>query len=330
MAGRGARALGRYGATKRCSAARSASSNDGCRRATARRLAATGVVVRDARATVTRFIAESYDRATSSSAGRPRDQQPCDAWSRGCRRVAASRDRQSGLHVSSTASSQASSLASCDLLFDRSADDRKLCSARSTGSSDHDLRLRTSFADAALPVPPLDEQAAIVRFLDHADRRIRRYIRAKQKLIELLEEQKQAIIHRAVTRGLDPNVRLKPSGVEWLGEVPEHGRSCASSRLFRAVDRTDLRAPTAVPLWTTAISRRATLECQHRRVRSTASDLARDQSQLRRSRHQHACRRGERARRESLPADRASSALPTTLHGTATARSSIAPTTQMS
>ena len=51
---------------------------------------------------------------------------------------------------------------------------------------------------------------------------IRRYIRAKQKLIALLEEQKQAIINQAVTRGLDPNVRLKPSGVEWLGDVPEH------------------------------------------------------------------------------------------------------------
>jgi type I restriction enzyme, S subunit len=71
-------------------------------------------------------------------------------------------------------------------------------------------------------VPPLPEQSAIVQFLDHADRRIRRYIRAKQKLITLLSEQKQAIIHRAVTRGLDPNVRLKPSGVEWLGDVPEH------------------------------------------------------------------------------------------------------------
>jgi type I restriction enzyme S subunit len=54
------------------------------------------------------------------------------------------------------------------------------------------------------------------------DRRIRRYIRAKQTLIKLLEEQKQTIVHRAVTRGLDPNVRLKPSGVEWLGDVPEH------------------------------------------------------------------------------------------------------------
>lgn len=72
------------------------------------------------------------------------------------------------------------------------------------------------------PIPPPEEQAAIVRFLDHADRRIRRFIRAKRRMIELLNEQKQAIIHHAVTRGLNPNVRLKPSGVEWLGDVPEH------------------------------------------------------------------------------------------------------------
>jgi type I restriction enzyme S subunit len=87
-----------------------------------------------------------------------------------------------------------------------------------------------------LPVPPFPEQAAIIRFLDHADRRIRRYIRAKQKLIKLLEEQKQAIIHRAVTRGLDPNVRLKPSGVEWLGEVPESWEILRTRYLFREVD----------------------------------------------------------------------------------------------
>ena len=79
-----------------------------------------------------------------------------------------------------------------------------------------------SFVGAPFPLPPRWEQAAIVRFLDHMDRRIRRYIRAKQKLVKLLEEQKQAIIHRAVTRGLDSNVRLKPSGVEWLGDVPAH------------------------------------------------------------------------------------------------------------
>ncbi|MBP7826177.1 MAG: restriction endonuclease subunit S [Verrucomicrobia bacterium] len=80
---------------------------------------------------------------------------------------------------------------------------------------------REKFGALGMPVAPLPEQTAIVRFLDYMDRRIRRYIRAKQKLIKLLEEQKQAIIHRAVTRGLDPNVRLKPSGVEWLGDVPE-------------------------------------------------------------------------------------------------------------
>lgn len=78
------------------------------------------------------------------------------------------------------------------------------------------------FASLDIPLPPLPEQETIVRFLDHADGRLRRAIRAKQKLIKLLEEQKQAIIHRAVTRGLDPNVRLKPSGVEWLGDIPEH------------------------------------------------------------------------------------------------------------
>ena len=71
-------------------------------------------------------------------------------------------------------------------------------------------------------VPPLAEQAAIIRYLNHVDRRINRYIRAKQRLGELLEEEKQVIIHRAVTRGLDPDVPLKPSGVDWLGDVPDH------------------------------------------------------------------------------------------------------------
>ena len=90
-----------------------------------------------------------------------------------------------------------------------------------------------AFAEQILPLPPLSEQSAIVRFLDHADRKIRRYIRTKQKLIKVLEEQKQAIIHRAVTRGLDPNVRLKPSGVEWLGDVPEHWEVVLNQRILK-------------------------------------------------------------------------------------------------
>ena len=61
-----------------------------------------------------------------------------------------------------------------------------------------------------------------MRYLDHVDGRIQRYVAAKEKLVGLLEEERQAVVNRAVTRGLDPNVRLKPSGVEWLGDVPEH------------------------------------------------------------------------------------------------------------
>ena len=76
-------------------------------------------------------------------------------------------------------------------------------------------------------VPPADEQTAIVSFLDRIDRRIRRYIHSKQKLLSLLEEQKQAIIHQVVTGQIDvrtgkPYPTYKPSGVEWLGDVPEH------------------------------------------------------------------------------------------------------------
>ena len=81
---------------------------------------------------------------------------------------------------------------------------------------------RTQLSAFRFPLPPIPEQRAIVRYLDHADRRIQRYLSAKRKLIGLLEEEKQAIINQAVTRGLDPNVRLKPSGFEWLGDVPEH------------------------------------------------------------------------------------------------------------
>ena len=77
-----------------------------------------------------------------------------------------------------------------------------------------------AFLGASFPFPPLPEQEAIVRYLDYVDGRISRYISARKKLVKLLEEQKQVLIHSAVTRGLDPNVRLKPSEVEWLGDVP--------------------------------------------------------------------------------------------------------------
>lgn len=70
--------------------------------------------------------------------------------------------------------------------------------------------------------PPLSEQRAIVSFLDTELGKIDTYMDKEQQLIERLKELKQSIIARAVTRGINPNVRMKPSGVNWIGEIPEH------------------------------------------------------------------------------------------------------------
>ena len=89
------------------------------------------------------------------------------------------------------------------------------------------------FKQILSPCPPPAEQAAIVRFLDWANGRLERAIRAKRKVIALLTEQKQAIIHRAVTRGLDPSIPFKPSGIPWLGDIPQHWEMWRISRFAR-------------------------------------------------------------------------------------------------
>jgi len=71
-------------------------------------------------------------------------------------------------------------------------------------------------------VPPPEEQQAIVQYVAWLDRQVRRFIRNRRLLIEVLNEQKQAVINRAVTRGLDPDVSLKSSGIDWLEDIPEH------------------------------------------------------------------------------------------------------------
>lgn len=73
-----------------------------------------------------------------------------------------------------------------------------------------------------VPLPPLNEQENILIFLDHETAKIDTLIAKQEKLIELLKEKRQAVISHAVTKGLNPNVPMKDSGVEWLGEVPEH------------------------------------------------------------------------------------------------------------
>jgi type I restriction enzyme S subunit len=108
------------------------------------------------------------------------------------------------------------------------------------------LRQNLSFDDfkrMAIFVPPADEQAAIVRYLAYMDRRIQRYIRSKQTLIELLNEQKRAVIHNAVTQGLDTSVPLKSSGVDSLGPLPTHWEVVALRRRWRVTDCKHLTVP---------------------------------------------------------------------------------------
>jgi type I restriction enzyme S subunit len=71
-------------------------------------------------------------------------------------------------------------------------------------------------------IPQNEEQTQIARFLNWKTAQINKFIRNKRRLIELLKEQKQNVINQAVTRGLDPKVQFKPSGVEWIGDIPEH------------------------------------------------------------------------------------------------------------
>jgi type I restriction enzyme, S subunit len=109
--------------------------------------------------------------------------------------------------------------------------------ASSTGVVESRLRLYSDhLGRIEAMVPPADEQAAIVRFLDWAIGRLERAIRAKRKVIALLNDQRQAIIHRAVTRGLDSSVPLKPSGIPWLGDIPQHWEVLRAKYLFREVD----------------------------------------------------------------------------------------------
>ncbi|ELC4807500.1 restriction endonuclease subunit S [Campylobacter jejuni] len=75
-----------------------------------------------------------------------------------------------------------------------------------------------------IPLPPLKEQEQIANFLDEKCKKIANFIEKKEKLITLLKEQKQALINETITKGLDKNINFKDSGIEWLGEIPQHWR----------------------------------------------------------------------------------------------------------
>ena len=97
------------------------------------------------------------------------------------------------------------------------------------------------FSNLTLPLPNYDQQTLIANFLDQKTAQIDAAIAIKEQQIELLKERKKIIIQQAVTQGLDPNVPMKDSGVEWIGQIPEHWEVKQSRFLFRVVRRSDRR-----------------------------------------------------------------------------------------
>ena len=90
-----------------------------------------------------------------------------------------------------------------------------------TGST-YDAVSVEQIGNARCVIPPPQEQSTIAAFLDRETAKIDALIAEQQRLIELLKEKRQAVISHAVTKGLNPNAPMKDSGIEWLGEVPEH------------------------------------------------------------------------------------------------------------
>jgi type I restriction enzyme S subunit len=96
------------------------------------------------------------------------------------------------------------------------------------------------FANLFMPIPSQSEQDRIVAFLDEKTREIDEAITKKQRLIELLQEQKAILINNAVTKGLDPDVSMRESGVEWIGRVPAHWEVKKQNSFFKVLT-TDFR-----------------------------------------------------------------------------------------
>lgn len=110
------------------------------------------------------------------------------------------------------------------------------------GVAGHARRFRYStLAQLQLPVPPPEEQQAIVQFLNKADHKLKRYHAAKKKLLALLEEQKNAFVLAAVTQGLAPNVPLRRINLIGVEQIPAHWSVVRARHLFRTVTRRDVR-----------------------------------------------------------------------------------------
>lgn len=129
----------------------------------------------------------------------------------------------------------------------------------------------SDLANIPVHVHPLSQQRAIADYLDRETARIGALIAAKERLFELLAEKRRALITRAVTRGLDPDVPLRDSGIPWLGEIPAHWKIRRIAWLFR---ERDYRGEPELPLLVVSINFGVVLrEFSDERIESTAADF---------------------------------------------------------
>ena len=113
--------------------------------------------------------------------------------------------------------------------------------------------------NVGLAVPPLDEQKAIAAFLDRETARIDALIEKKRRQIELLQEKRPALISHAVTKGLDPNAPMKPSGIEWLGQIPKHWEVLPLKRVLESVHNGTTATQTVMSDQTVPVTRIETI-----------------------------------------------------------------------
>ena len=109
--------------------------------------------------------------------------------------------------------------------------------SRACKGTTRQILTREDFRNIRVALPTLDEQRAIAEFLDRETGKIDALVAKKERLIDLFEEKRTALITRAVTQGLDPTAPTKPSGIDWLGYIPAHWEVKSNRSLFRDVDR---------------------------------------------------------------------------------------------
>lgn len=131
---------------------------------------------------------------------------------------------------------------------------------------------KSSIGNALIPLPPLETQRRIADYLDRETARIDALIAEKEKMLALLEEKRTALISRAVTRGLDPNAPLKPSGLDWLGDIPAHWEVRRCATIFREIDeRGEPNLPLLNVSLNTGVTRRLFSEDK---IESVAADFS--------------------------------------------------------